>query len=667
MFSTRIRIAGLVLIVAHCTQSFVLLTANIDDVKKIARKFVPEPMAQQIADFISKAAGQAKDIGRLAEKDASDTHSKNLSMENEQNIETVNKPLDNVGIPKIELSKAARQAMSRRYKKYTRPTVQQSSRETTSPNHYALRENPIVNSDQARHFNPTTMASDVRVRQLVYEPPGVEPAAPKREEKQRVYQREPLKEREPLQKREKSPALQHVPIKDRYTERQVRYSERQEQYPEKQMQDRDRIQEKEREGTRDVVLPVRSLKKLPPRQQQRVNHYTLQPKFEYEKEPLNSPDTPPKPYQDVQKWSAEEPTPVAKKRDPSQKAPSVRSKTFPQKRYPVQYWYQKNQKQPYVQVHYEKPKLNNQQYKSGYQNKKTNKNRLYRIKQTTKGKTIQNRQKAKQYKPPDKEPLDKIMSFKEHPDKSKLKINEKSPQNVAGMEFEEDQDPNFEEETKRTTHKTHVVRDTTGYDDETGIQEIVNVTTEETMPLKEESDKTEHEMEAKASVEADQEIATEANEEMQSETQVVQKFESRANEKEMPSDDQTETTPTTTTKRRRKHNRLRQRFALKSNDETSSPTGFPAFNNVPAKLPTAKRKTDQYETVMKNHPLEETPGSVKDSIKKNGVADVWWSHDTQQNEVSTMVINLVADIQDEPEKPSERATKDNEERYFNII
>ncbi|CAB3258250.1 unnamed protein product [Arctia plantaginis] len=40
----------------HTSESFVLLTANIDDVKKLATKFVSESLADKIATFIAQAA-----------------------------------------------------------------------------------------------------------------------------------------------------------------------------------------------------------------------------------------------------------------------------------------------------------------------------------------------------------------------------------------------------------------------------------------------------------------------------------------------------------------------------------------------------------------------------------------------------------------------------------
>uniref|UniRef100_A0A2A4JEB4 Uncharacterized protein n=1 Tax=Heliothis virescens TaxID=7102 RepID=A0A2A4JEB4_HELVI len=43
------------LFLTHIVNSFVLLTANVEDVKKLARKFVSDSLADKIADFIAKA------------------------------------------------------------------------------------------------------------------------------------------------------------------------------------------------------------------------------------------------------------------------------------------------------------------------------------------------------------------------------------------------------------------------------------------------------------------------------------------------------------------------------------------------------------------------------------------------------------------------------------
>lgn len=45
------------LLLVYTAQSFVLLTANIEDIKKLARKFVPDNIADQLADFVAKATG----------------------------------------------------------------------------------------------------------------------------------------------------------------------------------------------------------------------------------------------------------------------------------------------------------------------------------------------------------------------------------------------------------------------------------------------------------------------------------------------------------------------------------------------------------------------------------------------------------------------------------
>ncbi|PZC71119.1 hypothetical protein B5X24_HaOG214049 [Helicoverpa armigera] len=53
----RFNIIGLqLLLLTHIAHSFVLLTANVEDVKKLARKFVSDSLADKIAEFIAKAA-----------------------------------------------------------------------------------------------------------------------------------------------------------------------------------------------------------------------------------------------------------------------------------------------------------------------------------------------------------------------------------------------------------------------------------------------------------------------------------------------------------------------------------------------------------------------------------------------------------------------------------
>ncbi|XP_028163202.1 uncharacterized protein LOC114354832, partial [Ostrinia furnacalis] len=57
-----------VIVLINLSQSFVLLTANMEDVRKLAKKFVSESLAEQIADFIAKVTSNSGNTANVSEE-----------------------------------------------------------------------------------------------------------------------------------------------------------------------------------------------------------------------------------------------------------------------------------------------------------------------------------------------------------------------------------------------------------------------------------------------------------------------------------------------------------------------------------------------------------------------------------------------------------------------
>ncbi|XP_063836241.1 uncharacterized protein LOC135085385 [Ostrinia nubilalis] len=57
-----------VIVLINLSQSFVLLTANMEDVRKLAKKFVSESLAEQIADFIAKVTSTSGNTANVSEE-----------------------------------------------------------------------------------------------------------------------------------------------------------------------------------------------------------------------------------------------------------------------------------------------------------------------------------------------------------------------------------------------------------------------------------------------------------------------------------------------------------------------------------------------------------------------------------------------------------------------
>jgi hypothetical protein len=92
-----------VILFINLVHSFVLLTANISDVKKLAKQFVSESLAEQIADFISKLSHEPVNVSEENEMnaelpDASDDKSnKYVQRKRPDGMEPKSKNLKKVG------------------------------------------------------------------------------------------------------------------------------------------------------------------------------------------------------------------------------------------------------------------------------------------------------------------------------------------------------------------------------------------------------------------------------------------------------------------------------------------------------------------------------------------------------------------------------------------
>ncbi|XP_061381932.1 uncharacterized protein LOC133319886 [Danaus plexippus] len=97
MKNTLCIIGAYIIIFAH-VHSFVLLTANFDDVKKLAQKFVSESLAEKIAEFVSKATVNKIGLKLSNEEDKSKmqeiptkTYSESEDAESETTKESISK------------------------------------------------------------------------------------------------------------------------------------------------------------------------------------------------------------------------------------------------------------------------------------------------------------------------------------------------------------------------------------------------------------------------------------------------------------------------------------------------------------------------------------------------------------------------------------------------